>query len=991
MAALSQLEFEEISRLLQQYFRAPLEARLQHTEDILKVVALRLENWFGTSSNLVQDRLRLRTELLSIATSQVPEENTGIVQNQEFSHYFGELQMKLDAFISQQEEVRHEIQKEERFLSQPDDTTLLRSAKGLKHKVRSLKNLQHTGFNWLRNALGSKEKDAGEWIHEIPWQGLLRQHLQITLLHRLQELLNISERQQAVILHAALELSSLPDRQPAPARIEVHQEIEQLLKRASNIRQQTTDLLRRQLDAILGRFYIELEEDYPRAGTIELPAAKLKAALIQKKKQRRQQQVETQLEEWKNTRLSLCNQWRLHLHLHNVTDQLHLQFERAQQQWYEGLHNQVFIALERLSNSLHGVKETLTVAPLPDAFTDSRQQLRQQVSQQDVAAAREVLLQQDLPGQLQALKGPVQQILANLPEQTIMGQPLKGQELVPVSQQGLTPVQVRELVSLEVLPMVINKLGKLREEAEQQIEEIRERLGEMEEVSLFNLDAAQAYWEQHPQDVQKARTIALEGLDRVLAHVTALHERLRQLYTLTAQGLQQLHGNISKSLFPLTLLENVKNLQIRLSRGKARRSHEALAQQNSSRLQALVPQLQQYLQETFSLRQSQTQLQQQAYEKTDPAAALADFLAKHEQAMLRLPFVYQRLYTLEPLTDELFLVGRTQELEALQNAYSRWTEGKFSSILISSEKGNGITTLLNIFINRLPTQQQVCRVRLPGYAASPHELAGVLAEALGLPPDSSLATVQQYLMQPEVSLVLVVEDLQLLFRRWVGGFDALKALLELISVTSKAVFWVGSCSVYSWQYLSRVTRASETWSSVLGLQALTQEQLSELILRRQRISGYQLQFEPGPEDLRSKHFSAMAADQQQAFLEQKYFRKLYNFCQGNLLLGLLYWLSSTLSVNKDSLVISTSLDPDFSFLKMMPEASYFYVHALLLHDQLTPPELAVMLGEGETTSRRQLQILAESGVLLYQRNEYRINPLLYRQLVDLLKNKNLLN
>lgn len=990
MAALSELEFEEISKLLQQYFRVPLEARLQHAEDILKAVALQLEKWVNTSVNEARDRLRLREELLTIASSQLPKGDNTSEGTQEFSHYFGQLQTKLDAFIGQQEELRHEIQKEERFLIQPDDATLVRTTKRLKDKYRRLEDLQHFAANWLRNALGSEEKQRQDWSHAVPWQGLLRQHLQINMLHRLQELLNISERQQAVLLYAALELSRLPDRQPAPTRTEVLHEIDQQLKSASHIRQQTSDLLQRQLQAILGRFYIELEEDYPKAGTLELPAARLKAPAVQKKKQQRQQQIEAQLEAWKNTRLALGNQWLMQLYLQNLIDQQYLHFDHAQQQWQERLQTQVFVSLDQLAGSLHEVKETLQHAALPQAFADSRLQLQQQIAKQAVPAATTALYQQDLPGQLQSLEGPVQQILASLPEHITLGQPLKGREPVPIMPQGLTPVHARELVSLEVLPMVAGKLVQLREEAEKQIEEIRLQLNELEEISLFNLDVAQTYLDEHPQDEQKARIIALEGLDRVLAQLSAIQDRLRHFTSLTWQELQQLQARLSKSLLPLNSLEHVKSLQIRLMKGKPRRSREQLPQSIRRKLQAMLLQLQQYLQETLTRTGSNTRLQPLERQPT-PAATLSDLLAKHEQTMLRLPFVYQRLYSLEPLTDELFLVGRNQELHTLQKGYRSWVEGTSASILICSEKGSGATSLLNAFIKRLPAQQQICRIALSGYLQDEQELATALALAIGLPPESNLTTVQQYLLRPESSLVLVVEDLQLLFRRWVGGFDVLKSLLELISLTSRPVFWLCSCSLYSWQYLRRAIHTADTWSMVVPLEELSQEQLSELILRRQRVSGYQLQFVPGPEEFGSKRFTSQSADEQQAVLEQKFFQKLTAFSQGNPHLALLYWLSATVSVSKENLVISTSLNPDLRFLQILSPASYFYLHALLLHDQLTSQELAHVLGESVTAARRQLQVLSENGLLQSHQNRYRIHPLLYKQLVHVLKQKNLLN
>ena len=991
MAALSELQFEEISRLLQKYFLTPLEARIQRSEDILKVVAMRLEKGHSSSETTLSDRLRLRAELISIAESQRPS-----AEKQDITFYFPDLQQQLDSFIQQQEEVRIEPQVEARFLVQPDDPAWLRTAKYWKRRLRRLDQLKQGSKNWFRTAFGKAAAAPQEWTHEIPWRLLLHQHLQTQLLHRLQEIIDIAERQQIELLKSAFELSSLPDRQPAPARIEILQEAEHRLQRAREQRQHTTDLLHRQIEAVLGRLYIELEEEYHKAGTLELPVKKLKPILLQRKLQQRQQQVAEQLSEWKSTKLSLCNQWSLQLHLHNATDKLNIQLKEARQQWQEGLDTQVFTALEKVANSLGGVKKTLALSPLPAAFTESRQQLRQQVVRQEVAAAAEALAQQDLSGQLQALEAPLQEHLAALPAQTILGPAVAAKEPAPVPASALTTIQPRELVSLEVLPLAVRKLLQLRNEVLQQVEELRLRLGEMEEMSLFNLDSAHAYWEQHPQEEQKARAIAFEGIDRTLAQTALLQERLRQLSTSTWQEIDQLHERISKSLFGLSNLENVKSLQLRLFKARALQRKESLQEKAQKQVNVLLPRAQQFLQETLSFAgKQQKRLRSRLGIETPPAAIateLSDFLADNELALQRLPFVYQRLYNVEPLTDELFMIGRTTELQAMQDAYRRWQEGKFSPMLVSGEKGSGTTSLLNIFLRRLPHQQKVARLALSGKAgASLADLAEALAGPLGLPAQTSWQQLHEYLLKPQAQLVLVVEDLQHLFRRWVGGFEVMKAFLELVSLSSKSVFWLCSCSIYSWQYLDRVIFASETWGRVVFLQEFTQAQLHELIMRRHRVSGYQLQYEPSAGDLQNKKFVALPAEEKQVYLEQKYFQKLSLFAQSNLRLALLYWLRSTLSVTKNGVVISTSLNPEFSFLLSMPPARYFSLHALLLHDRLNPAELAQIFGENETTQRRQLQMLFDDGLLLRYPDGYSLNPLLYRQIVNVLKQKNLVH
>ncbi|WP_224999798.1 AAA family ATPase [Cesiribacter sp. SM1] len=990
MAALTELQFEEVSNLLQKHFLSPLEARIQHAENILKAVALRLEKWDPSSKTAATDRFRLRTELISIAESQLPEKD-----QQEFNHYFPDLEAQLDAFIMEQEEVRLERQVEERFVPQADDPAWLRSAKFWKRRARRLGHMGQGVGNWFRKASGGEESALQPWLHEVPWQLLLRQHLQVQLLHRLQELIDIAEQQRLALLQAAYDLSTLPDRQPAPARIEVQQEIELRLQRARNAREQTSELLNRQLDAVLGRLYIELEQEYTKAGTLELPARKLRLPLLQERTGKRRQQIEDQLAAWQNTQLALCNHWRLHLQLHNTAGEISDKFDLARLQWQQGLQTQVFTGFDKVAASLKNIKATLAQAPLPGAFTECRHKLRQQVSRQEVAATADALTQLSLPEQLQQLEGPLQEILSALPEQTVLAPYGAGNELTPVPAAALVTILPREVVSLEVLPMAVRRLLQLRNDLLQQVEEIRLRLGEMEEMSLFNLDTAHAYWEQHPQDEQKARAFAFEGIDRTRTHAASLQERLRNLSSTTWQEVEQLQHRISQSLFQLNNLENVRSLQMRMFKARTRQRTETLQEKATKQAQTLLPRLQQYLRSSLSFagRQQQRIRSRLGIEVRSASIAteLSDFLAENEQSLQRLPFVYQRLYTVEPLTDELFLIGRTAELQTLQDGYRRWKEGKFSPLLISGEKGSGCTSLLNVFLKRLPQQQQVARLSLTSPVADQKELAQQLARATGLPENSAMDQVLEYLQKPQSPLVIVVEDLQHLFRRWVGGFELMKAFLELVSLTGRTVFWLCSCTLYSWQYLDRVMQGSETWERVVFLQEFTPAQLSELILRRHRVSGYQLQFEPGPNDLQNKKFVAMSAEEQQTYLEVKYFQKLSLFAQSNLQLALLYWLRSTLAVSKSTVNISTSLNPEFGFLLHMTQARYFILHALLLHEHLSARELSHIFGETENSQRRQLQMLHDDGLLLRNEDRFSLNPLLYRQIVNVLKQKNLVH
>jgi hypothetical protein len=987
MAALSQYEFDTICTLLNEHFLGRLEAGIAQAEETLKAVARLLEEGLPAGRAPAEDTIQLRKQLLVLAQNQQPPAGP-----QPFAWYFPALTQQLNNFIDQQEATRVEIQEETRFLPQQDDPAWLRTAKFWKRRLRNL-NLKGNAENGFLNSLKrAMHAPPQQWPHEIPWQLLLRRHLQLNLMHRLQELINIGERHRLEILKSASVLSQLPDRQPPPARSEMLQEIQSRLQQATTIRRQASELLHRQLEAVSGRLYIELEKEYAKAGTIELPAARLRLPLLQKAEQDRQQKLEEQLNEWKNVQLCLCSHWSLMLQVHTIADGLELQLQQARHHWQERLEQGLGPAFEQLSNRLMQVRQQLTHSPLPEAFSQSRKLLGQPL-QQDVGAAAELLNGLTLPARIQALEEPFQEILASLPELSTLSQNPMGKEVSPLPDAALASFSPRELVGLELLPHTLRTLTQKRNELAQQLEEIGQRLLELQEICLHSLSTAQAHWEEHPQEEEQALRLATDGIDHALEEINGLGERLQQLTTALWQDLEQLVVHMGNSLLQLNSTENALGLQQQLVRRKTRRQKSAqqkpAQQQGMQRLQALLQN---------SLRSARLQQQRfwtrlnaaDSLPAPPEAPVLSAYLSEKEQALQRLPLVYRRLFSAEPLRDTLFLVGRRTELTALQEAYRRWQEGRFTAVLITGEKGGGCSSLITVFRKKVPELRSI-RLPLQAWVPDTETLARLFADKLGLPENSSWQALQAYLQHPPGPLMLIVEDLQYLFRRQLGGLALMSAFQDLLRSSSTQVFWLCSCNHYAWRYMQKAADCAVAWSLVQPLETFSPLQFQELIMRRHLVSGYQLHYQAGAAEQHNAAYTSLTAEDKQAYLEENYFKQLAGFAQGNLQLALLYWQWSALGVSKDTITINTGLPTSIPQLEELASLDYFILHALLLHEQLDATALAQILHEAEATCRSHLQLLHTQGIVLATGERFRLSLLTYRQLVLLLRHKNLLH
>ena len=169
------------------------------------------------------------------------------------------------------------------------------------------------------------------------------------------------------------------------------------------------------------------------------------------------------------------------------------------------------------------------------------------------------------------------------------------------------------------------------------------------------------------------------------------------------------------------------------------------------------------------------------------------------------------------------------------------------------------------------------------------------------------------------------------------------------------------------------------------------EQMVKVILKRHKISGYNLNFKPSKEEEESKSYKKIPDGKKQDFLFKQYFSDLNKFAKSNISLALLFWLRSAKEVSGDTITIGSLRDIDFSFLSSLETPKVFTLYALLIHDGLTVESFSLVNNLPEVQSRLMLYVLLDDGVIVQKNGLYKINPLLYRQIVTLLQTKNIIH
>ncbi len=210
--------------------------------------------------------------------------------------------------------------------------------------------------------------------------------------------------------------------------------------------------------------------------------------------------------------------------------------------------------------------------------------------------------------------------------------------------------------------------------------------------------------------------------------------------------------------------------------------------------------------------------------------------------MDQIPYVYQRLFSNDQLTDVRIFVGRENEIAKLEKAITYWQNNQTSSVMLIGEKGSGTSSLINIAFKKLDSSLKVFREEFSGTIYKETDLLIHLKKLLKLDSVETTDQLIETLNNSKERIVVVMENIEDFFLRIVEGFEALNKLVEIITSTNSKVLWITTCNTYSWNYLRKVININDYFVFNIKLADLNYKIVQEIILSRHQISGYDLEF-----------------------------------------------------------------------------------------------------------------------------------------------------
>jgi len=553
----------------------------------------------------------------------------------------------------------------------------------------------------------------------------------------------------------------------------------------------------------------------------------------------------------------------------------------------------------------------------------------------------------------------------------------------------------KELLNFEALPHFEASIKEIKLFIDDNMKKARFKLLALGTVSDFSLESAQIMLQKKKGALKSTVQVAEEGLSRALIHLDEATELMDEIKKEPQEKLHQTITTFNTEIQKLKNIDTILELNLQIVKIKAIERSKKLRKDAISWILNIIPKtiafLKKHITGTTGYIAEIKKYLGVSVEKIQISHELPEFIRQTELALKKLPFVYQRLYQLTPTDEDRFFVSRQTELESLEKAFLDWNKDRFVTTALISEKGNGATSLIKIFLNKIETDIPVIHQSTDRKIYNKEAYLAFFAEILQEEKFESNEEIIEFLNNRSNNLILILESLQHFFIKKVNGFEFQKMLFELMSRTSKKVFWIGTYTIHSWEYLKKTVGVSAHFIREVHLQKFDGETLDEVIFKRNNLSGYKIIFEPSRESKNSKSFQKMNEDEKQVFLRKQFFIELNQMSNGNVSLAQLYWLRSTCSVSDDTINISSLREVDVSFVKDLPGEHLFAMHTILIHDGLELEDYALALNIPESMCRNILIPMLEKGLLIRPKEKFNINPIIFRQVVSLLKSHNFIN
>jgi len=744
------------------------------------------------------------------------------------------------------------------------------------------------------------------------------------------------------------------------------------------------------------KFYSDFENDFitllEKSGTCELPFFYIRFKLINKIR-RVAFSADAAFRSWDSTFYAFYEDWRFREDLFSFISGVKIQAANTLADYSSKLNNSLIPAISKKRVYLQQLVERI---PNPDDADLSS--LKHYFSTEIYKLHKEVQ-SQTIDADLTKTRSEIEKILLKIEVDiaAILGKLSKKSGVVksPNYEKGIRKSEIYffspvEFIEFECLPPFKSKLNAIIKDFSTSFNEIIREFSDFDQISDFTLDTAVSMSNAQNMPAQIIQ-MSREGMSRslnILDHITELGN---EIFIAKEKELIQIFSNLTVNVQKLDNNDNILSIYSRLLKSKATQATKEKLRKSGGLVSSLASGFVEFIKKQVNVVVNYNKGLRKKL-KLDKAAVyvsseISNYLSEINKRIYKLPVIYRYLFENSPVEEVNLFLSRTKEIDKLNNAFSNWKNGNYAATILIGENGGGRTSLLQNYLSTNKGGFRLSRLSINRFYYSESHFYELMQDVFGNKNLKSEQDVYDELNVASGHQIVVLDGLERVFLRMPGGFDCLHKLLAFIISTNEQAFWICSISLNAYNYLNKTITINENFDYHVELKNLTPEEIKNIVLKRHRLSGYFIQFE---DDLKQAENNTKNKNRQTQ-LEADFFNELNRFAGSNISLSLYYWLESISKFTDKELFIKKFQSPDFSFLETLSAEKIYTLLLIVLHGKMSIDLHAEICDQSLEKSRKVLTILKEDSIVVLKDEYYMLNGILYRHVVQLLKNKNLIH
>ncbi|MFV0346299.1 MAG: hypothetical protein ACK5IQ_08670 [Bacteroidales bacterium] len=751
-----------------------------------------------------------------------------------------------------------------------------------------------------------------------------------------------------------------------------------------------------ELSRSVNEFYAKYETTFihllENAGTLKLPnfyiRSKSKTSI-----QQTYSRLETSFKLWETTFYTFYEDWRFREEIFVFIGELKLLEHRASTSYTSKLSNVLLPVIEQKREYLEQLKnrvpnpDDVDLSELKHFFTSELYLLQKSTREQSFEEELNKL-SSEIIKLLQKIEIDISESLDNLPEKSgLVGSPNYEKGIRNSKIYYFSP---SEFIRFDSVPPFSNRLNAVIQSFTSDIEEIIPEFSDFDHITDFTLDTAVIMINaDSPSD--QVVSMFEEGVKRSLNILDRISELVNDVIDTKQIELKEGFTAFVESVKKLDDNDKVIGIYSHLLKSKAIQKSKNKRDELGSSISLSASAVGSFIRKhTDKLSAYYTGIRKRLKLDKAPIAVsseISNYLSDISKRIYELPVIYRYLFENTPVKEVNLFLLRQQETCKIDEALKDWKQNNFAATLMIGENGSGKSSLLHYYFTTIKGSFKIVHLNIDRFYYSNEDFYELMQQVFENPGLENDADIHDHIKKLNSQQIVILDGLERMFLRKPGGFDCLQKLLTFIVSTDRRIFWICSISLHACNYLEKTISIKENFDYLVQLNTLTSDEIKSIILKRHRLSGYVAAYE---DDARQSN-SKMSERDRQAILEKEFFGGLNKFADSNISLSLYFWLESISEFTDKELYIKRFQTPDFSFLETLSPEKIYTLLLIVLHGRITIETHALICNRSLNHSRKVLIVLKEDSILLKKKDYYVLNGILYRHVVQLLKNKNLIH